>query len=128
MMPCLKLYSPKSRYANSEGYVTVPFECAYAQRLVNMRYIRKRHIYKLNNIKHYAIFKNDKGENLFTFNQSMKTKGIDLYRQDRDIKYGYRKGKFIPLYPEYVDVETEMKYEKKLKEKENAQKSTSDAD
>ena len=116
------LYHPKSRYANADGYVNIPITSAYAKRLLNMRYIRKRHIYKLNNIKHYAIFKDKNGKPLFTFNQSNKTKGIDLYRKDKTMTRGYRKGKIIPMYPEYVDIEQELKYEKKLKEKENAQK------
>jgi hypothetical protein len=121
------LYHPKSRYANADGYVEIPVSSAYAKRLLNMRYIRKRHIYKLNNIKHYAIFKDKNGKPLFTFNQSNKTKGIDLYRKDKNMTQGYRKGKVIPMYPEYVDIEKELKYEKKLKEKENAQKTNSSA-
>ena len=121
------LYHPKSRYANADGYVNIPVSSAYAQRLLNMRYIRKRHIYKLNNIKHYAIFKDKSGKALFTFNQSNKTKGIDLYRKDKNMTQGYRKGKIIPMYPEYVDIEKELKYEKKLKEKENAQKANAKA-
>lgn len=110
----IHIYHPDCAFADAEGYVTIPFNCAYVQKLLTTKYIRKSHVYKLNNIKHYVIFRDASGNDLFTFNDSGKTAGVDLYRRDKTMKKGYKWGRIIYFYPETVDIEKELEYERTL--------------
>jgi len=113
------VYHPKSEFADKDGYVQIPVSSRFAQRLLNQKYVKKTHAYKLNNNKNYVIFRNKEGKNLFSFNESKKTEGIDLYVGGGRIYKAYNEGKVVFLYPETVDVRKAIKAEKKMVAQEN---------
>lgn len=108
------LYSPENPLADAEGYIKGSLNCLFVRNLLDQKYIRKWHAYRLNNDKHYLRFVDADGNHLFGMNTSPESNGVDLYRKGWTIERGYSNGTILQMYPEYLDIPAEIEKEEEL--------------